>query len=91
MRIDLKAPTVDAAYLATRFDLPAETLRKFMTQGLVRSRVEVGNGEDSGRSRLTVRIGNRMWIAIVGADGNVLSEETRFVASPALASSSRTD
>ncbi|KQV23581.1 hypothetical protein ASC97_26580 [Rhizobium sp. Root1203] len=81
MKIDLAAPTVDASHLAARFGLEAETLRKYITQGLVRSRVEVGENEDLGRSRLTVRFGNRVWIAIVGADGSVLSEETKFVAS----------
>jgi hypothetical protein len=81
VKIDLDSPTVDASHLAACFGLEPETLRKYMSQGLVRSRVEVGKGEDSGRSRLTVRFGNRIWIAVVGADGSVLSEETRFVAS----------
>ncbi len=80
MSIDLDNLAVDASYLAGRFGLSAETLRSYMKRGLVRGTVEAGVGEDAGRTRLSVRFGNRMWIAIVSADGSVLSEETKFVA-----------
>lgn len=80
MNIDLDNLAVDASYLAGRFGLSAETLQGYMKRGLVRGTVEAGIGDDAGRTRLSVRFGNRMWIAIVSSNGSVLSEETRFVA-----------
>lgn len=79
-QIDLREFTVDAAFLADRFGVPTETLRRQMQQGLVRSVVERGEGEDVGRTRLTIRIGNRSWVAVVADDGTKLSERIVFCA-----------
>ncbi len=72
------SPVVDAGVLAERFGLTPDLLMDHLRRGFVRSRVEVGTGADAGRQRLSVRIGNRVWIAIVSDDGHVLSEEMRF-------------
>jgi len=72
------SPVVDAAVLAEHFDLTPDRLMHHLRRGLVRSRVEIGTGDDAGTRRLSVRIGNRIWIAIVNEDGCVLSEEMRF-------------
>ncbi|MBZ9793858.1 DUF6522 family protein [Rhizobium sp. 3T7] len=80
-QVDLDELTVDASYLAGRFGLSPAAFRRYMAQGLVRSRVEIGQEADIGKTRLTVRLGNRIWIAVLAADGSVVSEETRFAAS----------
>lgn len=72
--------TVDASYLADRFGLSPEAFRRQLKQRLIRSRVEVGQGEDAGKTRLTVRVGNRMWTAILDGNGKTVSEEINFVA-----------
>jgi hypothetical protein len=73
------SPIVDAAVLADRFNLAPDLFMDHLRRGLVRSRVEVGTGADAGKRRLSVRIGNRIWVAIVSEDGCVLSEEMRFL------------
>ncbi|MDM9623434.1 hypothetical protein A6U87_27870 [Rhizobium sp. AC44/96] len=79
-QVEMKDFTVDADFLANRFGLPTETLRRQMQQGFVRSLVEQGQGDDAGRTRLTVRIGNRSWVAVVTEDGTKLSERMVFCA-----------
>ncbi|MBB3593759.1 3-hydroxyisobutyrate dehydrogenase-like beta-hydroxyacid dehydrogenase [Rhizobium sp. BK529] len=71
-------PVIDATVLAERFGLTPDLLMDHLRRGFVRSRVEIGTGDDAGTRRLSVRIGNRIWIAIVNEDGGVLSEEMRF-------------
>jgi len=83
MNIDLEGPVIDASYLAGRFGLPSDQLRSHMRRGMVRGVVEVGVGEDAGMTRLSVRYGNRVWIAVVGAGGGIVSEEMKFVPSAA--------
>ncbi|NKN00627.1 MULTISPECIES: DUF6522 family protein [Rhizobium] len=87
-QIDIGELTIDAAFLARRFAISPDALRRHMKLGLVRSLVERGEGEDAGRTRLTVRIGNRTWIAVIASDGAVVSE--RMAHAPAhLAAGSR--
>ncbi|MBB3522612.1 DUF6522 family protein [Rhizobium redzepovicii] len=81
MNIDLKGLVLDATDLAGRFGLSPDALRSQMRRGLVRGVVEAGVGEDAGRTRFSVRFGNRVWIAVVGIGGESLSEEMKFVAS----------
>ncbi|WP_454287834.1 DUF6522 family protein [Rhizobium arsenicireducens] len=66
---------LDPAELAQRFGLSAAEFRRHQEQGLVKSTVEVGEGEDVGTSRLSLRIGNRIWRAILDANGQVTREE----------------
>jgi hypothetical protein len=70
--------TIDAEVLAERFTLSTAELRDLMARNLVHSTVELGEGEDAGNWRLTLRCGNRMWRAIVTADGTLQHEEVRF-------------
>ncbi|EJB05962.1 hypothetical protein FHX14_004507 [Rhizobium sp. BK619] len=81
MNIDLEGLVLDATDLAGRFGLSPDALRSQMQRGLVRGVVEAGVGEDAGRTRLSVRFGNRVWVAVVGTGGKILSEEMKFVAS----------
>lgn len=60
--------------LARRFGLSLDDLRLNIRRGLVRSRVETGQAEDAGTVRITVRIGNRVWLAIFDTEGQMLSE-----------------
>lgn len=68
-----------ADLIAARFGWPVETFRDMMRRGFVASRVERGEGEDTGRWRLTVRCGNRRWQAVVEADGTVGDQRVEVV------------
>lgn len=70
---------LDPVELAVRFDLTPDDFRARMRQGLVVSTVETGQGDDDGTSRLTLRLGNRLWRAVIDADGDVESETMTFV------------
>ena len=52
--------TVEASYLAARFDLSVDRLRVEMLRGIIYSVVERGMGEDAGRLRLTFRYRARL-------------------------------
>lgn len=45
------------------------------------SMVERGEAEDAGTCRLSVRLGNRMWRAILDDQGRVASEEMTILRS----------
>ncbi len=66
---------LDPAEIAQRFGLAPKDFRRQQQQGLVKSTVEVGEGEDAGTSRLSLRIGNRIWRAVLDEKGQVLREE----------------
>ena len=70
---------LDPADLAELFGLSREDFRRRMQQGLVTSTVEIGEDEHAGTSRLSLRLGNRVWRAILADDGTVVSEEISFV------------
>lgn len=70
--------TLDAAVLAGRFRIPPNELRSLMARGLVKSTVEIGEGEDKGTWRLSIRCGNRIWSAVVQEDGHTIEEKMRF-------------
>lgn len=74
--------TLHAEILAQRFRMPTSELRSLMARGLVRSSVEVGEGEDKGTWRLSIRCGNRIWSAIVLEDGRIGEEKMRFSSAP---------
>jgi len=67
---------VAPAMLAQRLSIPEAALRRLMQDGRVTSVVEVGEGEDAGRRRLSVRCGDTVWRAVVDAGLTVLEEET---------------
>ncbi|MFA7413917.1 MAG: DUF6522 family protein [Rhizobium sp.] len=66
---------LDPVELAERFGLTPKDFRRQQEQGLVKSTVEVGEGEDAGTRRLSLRIGNRIWRAILDGDDRVVREE----------------
>ena len=66
---------LESSEVANRFGLPLAELRHLMALGLMTSTVEMGEGEDQGASRLTLRWGSRVWRAIVDANNNVTSEK----------------
>lgn len=70
--------TFDPATLADRFQLSSDDLRRSIRRGLVTSMVERGEGEDAGTCRLRVKIGNRVWTAILNSEDRVISEEVTF-------------
>jgi hypothetical protein len=63
--------TVEANYLAARFDLSVDRLRAEMQRGIIYSVVERGTGEDAGRLRLTFRYRARAWTVVVQHDGTL--------------------
>ena len=63
--------TVEASYLAARFDLSVDRLRAEMRRGIIYSVVERGMGEDAGRLRLTFRYRARAWTVVVQRDGTL--------------------
>jgi hypothetical protein len=66
---------LDSAFLAERLGTDLEALRRGMRLGQVTSRVEQGNGKDSGRIRITVRAPQAAWQAILDQTGEILSEK----------------
>lgn len=69
---------VDPTELADRFGISMDDLRRFFSKGLVTSMVERGEGSHAGTCRLSVKLGNRVWRAIVNSENCVMSEETTF-------------
>ncbi len=65
---------LDSAFLAERLGIDREALRRGMRLGQVTSRVEQGNGEDAGRTRITVRTPRAAWRAILDQADEILSE-----------------
>ncbi|MDW5318546.1 DUF6522 family protein [Rhizobium sp. PL01] len=69
---------LDAIVLAERFGIPPSEMRSLMARGLIKSTVEIGEGEDKGTWRLSIRCGNRIWSAIVQGDGHITKATMRF-------------
>lgn len=65
---------LEPSQLANRFGLQHDDFRKKLEQGFVMSTVERGEGDDAGTSRLSVRIGNRVWRAILDGNDTVTHE-----------------
>src|SRR5260221_12563290 len=61
--------TVEASYLAARFDLSVDRLRAEMRRGIIYSVVGGGMGDDGGRPRLTLFYRVRAWTGGVGRHG----------------------
>jgi len=66
---------LDATILGQKFSIPAHDLRRCMRLGLVTSRVEVGEGDDAGLRRLTLRCGAEIWQAILDDEDRIITEE----------------
>lgn len=70
---------LDPGELASKFALTPADFRSRMQRGLVFSTVEAGLGDDEGTTRLSLRIGNRLWRAVLDAEGSVRNETLTFV------------
>ncbi|MBU4531992.1 MAG: hypothetical protein KUA43_04670 [Hoeflea sp.] len=70
---------LDSSEIASRFGLSLERLRDLQKRKLVSSTIERGEGEDTGSHRISLRIGNRVWRALLDADDVVLSETVSTV------------
>lgn len=70
---------LDGSLVAQRFGVTTNRMRQLMNRRMVQGRVEKGEGEDAGRWRLTLRLGNRVWRGVFTTDGK-LREETMGVA-----------
>ncbi|KQV18245.1 hypothetical protein ASC97_29730 [Rhizobium sp. Root1203] len=66
---------VEAEQVASKFGLTPEAMRNHLKRGALVSVVEKGTGADDGNSRLSLRLGNRTWRAIIGPDFEVVAEE----------------
>ena len=69
--------------LAREFQLSPDALRRYLHMGLVASTVERGEGIDLGKTRITVRVGNRIWRAI-SEHGHLIHQESRVLGATAL-------
>jgi hypothetical protein len=69
----------DPVELAYKFALTPADFRSRMQRGLVLSTVETGLGDDEGTTRLSVRLGNRLWQAILNIDNHVTNAALTFV------------
>lgn len=70
---------LESGEIAARFGLSRDDFRLRIRQGLVTSTVERGEAEDIGTSRLSVRLGNRLWRAVLNGEGEVQNEAVTFV------------
>jgi hypothetical protein len=73
---------LDPADLSSRFGLSGVEFKRKLQMGLVASTVEIGEGGDAGMRRLSLRIGNRIWRAILDPSDTVISEEFTFARAP---------
>ncbi|MEQ9449186.1 MAG: DUF6522 family protein, partial [Rhodospirillaceae bacterium] len=72
---------VEAAALARAFEITEEQVREEMRTGLIRSRSEIGAGQDEGRWRMTFYRADRAFRLVVNAEGEVLTRG-RFPVTP---------
>ena len=75
MKIDMEngQPTIDARDLGARLDLQPEEVQALMRSGAITSRFETGEGEDTGKVRLTFFHANGRVRLTCCADGTVLT------------------
>lgn len=74
---------IDAVALAPLLGLPAEDVQRLMREGRIATLCEEGQGEDSGRHRLTFRHGSTRVRLTVNDAGDVLLR-TRTTVAPRL-------
>lgn len=66
---------LDSSELAQRFGLSLTDLRRHMRHGSLVSSVEIGTAEHEGTKRVSLRLGNRLWRAVLNAENEVQHEE----------------
>ena len=65
--------------LAERFGLSLADLRRHMRHGAVVSSVEIGTAEHAGTKRVSLRLGNRLWRAVLNDQNEVQHEEMSVI------------
>lgn len=76
--------TVSAEAISSRFGWSARIFQSMMRRGLISAIVERGQGVDAGTWRVSVRSGNRRWIAVIASDGTLVTEKMRVVRAKSL-------
>jgi hypothetical protein len=66
---------LESAELAKRFGLSLADLRRHMRHGSVVSSVEIGTAEHEGTKRVSLRLGNRLWRAVLNDENEVQQEQ----------------
>ncbi|OWV72508.1 hypothetical protein ATY76_06690 [Rhizobium sp. R339] len=66
---------LDSSELAQRFGLSLADLRRHMRHGSLVSSVEIGTAEHEGTKRVSLRLGNRLWRAVLNDENEVQHEE----------------
>lgn len=66
---------LDSSELAERFGLSLADLRRHMRRGSLVSTVEIGTAEHEGTKRVSLRLGNRLWRAVLNDANEVQHEE----------------
>jgi hypothetical protein len=70
------SPTVDAETIAQGLGIPALTAQPLMRSGEITSRCEVGEGQDTGLTRLTFYLRGSLFRIVVDAAGRVIRRST---------------
>jgi hypothetical protein len=65
--------------IADRFGLSLAEFRRYMQLGFITCSVEVGTVEHEGTRRLSLRLGNRLWRAVLDDENKVQHEEMTFL------------
>ena len=66
---------LESSELAERFGLSLADLRRHMRHGSVVSSVEIGTAEHEGTKRVSLRLGNRLWQAVLNDENEVQQEQ----------------
>nr|WP_246713416.1 DUF6522 family protein [Rhizobium sp. BK619] len=66
---------LDSSELAERFGLSLAALRRHMRHRSLVSTVEIGTAEHAGTKRVSLRLGNRLWRAVLNDANEVQHEE----------------
>ncbi|AYG68724.1 MULTISPECIES: DUF6522 family protein [unclassified Rhizobium] len=70
---------LDSSEIADRFGLSLSEFRRHMQRGSITSCVEVGTADHEGTRRLSLRLGNRVWRAVLDDENRVRHEEMTFL------------
>ena len=70
------SPTVDAETIAQGLGIPALAVQPLMRSGEITSRCEVGEGQDTGLTRLTFFLRGSRFRIVVDAAGRVIRRST---------------
>jgi hypothetical protein len=63
------------AELAARLEMPVRDLKRLKRRGQVDAKLATGDGEDTGLSRVTVRLPDRGWWGIFDQSGSLIEED----------------